>query len=179
MLHTDTAALLLIDIQGKLAEIMYEKELLFKNVQNLIKGFQVLDMPILWVEQNPQRLGPTVPEITELLTDLQPISKMSFSSCRELAFRQQLQELNRHQILLAGIETHVCVYQSAVDLLELGHEVHVVTDAVSSRTRVNKEIGLLRMRESGVFSTGVETALFELLQVAEGDAFREILRILK
>ena len=175
----ENVALLLVDIQGKLAHSMHGKELLFKNMQKLIKGIQVLGIPILWTEQNPQGLGPTIPEISDLLSNIQPISKMSFSCCQNDRFVQALKALNRKQVLIAGIETHVCVYQTAVDLVDLGYEVQVVTDAVSSRKIENKEIGLQKMRDSGVSLTSVETALFELLKVAEGEQFKEILKIVK
>ena len=179
MLKMENVALLLVDIQGNLAHSMHGKELLFKNVQKLIKGIQVLGIPILWIEQNPQGLGPTIPEIADLLSNIQPISKMSFSCCQNDRFMQALKALNRKQVLIAGIEAHVCVYQTAVDLVDLGYEVQVVTDAVSSRNMENKEIGLQKMRDSGVSLTSVETALFELLKVAEGEQFRDILKIVK
>jgi len=179
MLKTENVILLIVDIQGNLAHLMHGKELLFNNVQKLIKGIQVLKIPILWVEQNPQGLGPTIPEIADILSNIQPISKMSFSSCRNDRFVQALKTLNRRQVLIAGIEAHVCVYQTAADLVDLGYEVQVVTDAVSSRNFENREIGLQKMRDSGVSWTSVETALFELLKVAEGEQFREIIKIVK
>ena len=179
MLKMENVALLLVDIQGNLAHSMHGKELLFKNLQKLIKGIQVLGIPILWTEQNPQGLGPTIPEIADLLSNIQPISKMSFSCCQNDRFVQALKALNRKQVLIAGIEAHVCVYQTAVDLVDLGYEVQVVTDSVSSRKIEDKEIGLQKMRDSGVSLTSVETALFELLKVAEGEQFREILKIVK
>ena len=179
MLKMENVALLIVDIQGSLAHLMLGKELLFKNVQKLIKGIQVLGIPILWVEQNPQGLGPTIPEIADSLPNIQPISKMSFSSCRNDRFVQALKDLNRKQILIAGIEAHVCVYQTAADLVELGYEVQVVADAVSSRNMENKEIGLQKMKDSGASLTSVETALFELLKVAEGEQFKAILKIVK
>ena len=179
MLKMENITLLIVDIQGNLAHLMYGKELLFKNMQKLIKGIQVLAIPILWVEQNPRGLGPTIPEIADILSNIQPISKMSFSSCRNDRFVQALKALNRKQVLIAGIEAHVCVYQTAAELVDLGYEVQVVADAVSSRNMENKEIGLQRMRDSGVSLTSVETALFELLKVAEGEQFKEILKIVK
>ena len=179
MLKINDTVLLIVDIQGNLAQLMHEKELLFKNVQNLIKGIQILGVPILWVEQNPEGLGPTIPEIADLLKNIQPFSKMSFSSCRNESFLQALDALNRKQVLIAGIETHICVYQTSAELVDKGYDVQVVTDAVSSRNITNKEIGLQRMRESGVRLTSVETALFELLKVAEGEPFKEILKIVK
>ncbi|WP_020589716.1 hydrolase [Desulfobacter curvatus] len=179
MLEIENVVLLLVDIQGKLAHLMDRKELLFKNVQRLIKGVRTLDIPVLWVEQNPQGLGPTIPEIAAMLSDIQPISKMSFSSCRNDRFLKTLNDLDRKQVLISGIEAHICVYQTAVDLVDMGYEVQAVVDAVSSRSIENKEIGLQKMRDSGVSLTSVETALFELLKVAEGERFREIIRIVK
>jgi nicotinamidase-related amidase len=179
MLKIENASLLIVDMQGNLAHSMYGKELLFRNVQKLIKGIQVLGIPIIWLEQNPQGLGPTIPEIADLLSDVRPISKMTFSCCQNDRFIQALKALNRRQVLIAGIEAHVCVYQTALDLVDLGYEVQVVTDAVSSRNVDNKEIGLQKMRDYGVGLTSVETALFELLKVAEGGRFRDILKIVK
>jgi nicotinamidase-related amidase len=179
MLKTENVILLIIDIQGNLAHLMHGKELLFKNVQRLIKGTRALDIPILWVEQNPQGLGPTIPEIADILPDIQPIRKMSFSTCRNDGFMQALKALNRKQVLIAGIEAHICVYQTAVDLVGLGYEVQIAVDAVSSRNVENKEIGLQKMKDFGAALTSVETALFEMLQVAEGEKFKEILKIVK
>lgn len=179
MLKIENSALLLIDIQGKLAHLMHGKAQLFDSLQKLVKGVQVLGLPILWVEQNPVGLGPTIPEVADLLPDVEPVSKMTFSSCRNDRFLQALKDLNRKQVLVAGIETHICVYQTAADLVAMGIEVQVVTDAVSSRTPENKAIGLQKMTDAGARLTSVETVLFELLRVAEGDAFKEIIRIVK
>ena len=158
---------------------MNEKELLFENVQKLIKGIQVLGVPILWVEQNPRGIGPTIPEISALLPDIEPVGKMSFSSCRNDDFMQALKDAGRRQVLICGIETHICVYQTAADLVNLGYEVQAAADAVSSRNRLNKEIGLQKMTDSGVSLTSVETALFELLKTAQAEPFRQIISIVK
>lgn len=179
MLKQEHTALVVIDVQGKLAQVMTGKELLFENLKKMVQGAQVLGVPILWLEQNPAGLGPTIPELAELMKGLEPISKLSFSACGEGRFLHALKALGRKQILLVGIETHVCVYQTAVDLIALGHEVQVVADAVSSRTQQNKEIGLQRMKGAGASVTSVETALFELLRVAKGDPFKQMLRIVK
>ena len=179
MLKIENTALLLIDIQGKLAQLMHDKDLLFTNLQKLVKGVRVLSLPVLWVEQNPAGLGSTIPEVADLLPDVEPVSKMSFSSCRNDTFLQALKDVNCKQVLVAGIETHICVYQTAADLVAMGVEVQVVTDAVASRTPENKAIGLQKMRDAGARLTSVETALFELLRVAEGERFKEIIRIVK
>lgn len=179
MLETEEVVLAIVDIQGNLANSMHEKESLFENVQKLIKGIQVLGVPILWVEQLPEKLGHTIDEIANTLSDIQPITKSSFSCCRNDHFMQALKALNRNQVLIAGIEAHVCVYQTAAELVNKGFEVQVVTDGVSSRNVWNKEVGLQKMRDHGVRWTSVETALFELLKVAEGEQFRKIIKIVK
>ncbi|MFQ5612170.1 MAG: hydrolase [Anaerolineae bacterium] len=179
MLAVENTVLLVVDVQGKLAHLMHGKDALFENLQKIIKGAQVLQVPILWAEQNPDGLGPTIPEVARHLAGAQPISKLSFSCCGSDRFVQALNALNRRQVLVAGIETHVCVYQTTLDLLELGYEVQIVTDAVSSRTAENRQIGLERMKEAGARLTSAETALFELLKVAEGTQFKQILEIVK
>ena len=179
MLTVEKTVLIVVDVQTKLSRVMYEKEKLFENLQKLVKGVQVLGIPIILTEQNPDGLGPTIPEVAHLLPDVQPLPKLSFSCCGDERFLQKLEALKRDQVLLSGIETHVCVYQTALDLLSLGYEVQVVADAVSSRTADNKEIGLKKMRSAGAGLTSTETALFELLRVAEGTNFKEILNIVK
>ena len=176
---TEDAVLVIVDVQGKLAQVMHERDVLLGNLQKIIRGAQALGVPIVWAEQNPEGLGPTVPEVADLLTDVQPISKLSFSCCREDRFRQALGATGRKQVLVAGIEAHVCVYQTAADLVGVGYHVEVVADAVSSRTQANKQIGLDKAREAGAYVTSTETVLFELLGEAKGDAFKQILKIVK
>lgn len=179
MLRTEKTVMILVDVQGKLAQVMHNREFLFESLKKLIKGIRALEIPILWLEQNPVGLGPTTPEIAELMPHIKPISKMSFSACATPEFMEALNTADRTQALIAGIETHICVYQTAVDLLERSYEVQVVADAVASRTPENKEIGLMKIRDAGVGLTSVEMALFELLGVAEGKVFKEIAKIVK
>ncbi|MDK1031067.1 MAG: hydrolase [Planctomycetia bacterium] len=178
MLKVENAVLVVSDGQGSLAEMMHEKEALFDNVKRIIKGAQVLEMPIIVTEQNPAGLGPTLPDIAALIQG-EAIAKFAFSCCGEEAFVEALRKLGRRQVLLAGIEAHVCVYQTAVDLIGLGYEVYVVADAVSSRAASNRQTGLDGMAGAGARLTSVEMALFELLKVARGDKFKQILKIVK
>ncbi len=180
MLNVDNIALLVIDIQGKLAQLMHQKEILFANAKRMIKGAQVLDIPMIWTEQVPEKLGQTTPEIAELLAgSAQPIGKSSFSCCGDGPFMETFKAINRPQVLVLGIEAHICVYQTVLDLVDMGREVYVVADAVSSRVVENKQIGLDRMKEAGATLTSTEMALFELLRVAEGEKFRAITKIVK
>ena len=168
MLKRDDTVLVVIDVQEKLASVMYEREALIENVARMIRGAQILDIPIIWMEQNPAGLGATVPEVAGLLGGLQPIEKRCFGCGGVPAFMERLRALERTQVLICGIEAHVCVYQTAVQLREARYEVQVPADAVSSRTLENRRIGLARVCASGGSETSVETALFELLGSAEG-----------
>jgi nicotinamidase-related amidase len=179
LLKPDNTALILIDIQGKLATLMHDKDALYHNLQILVQGVQALEIPIFWMEQYPEGLGPTIPELGELLKDQQPFPKRCFSACGQPDFYQQLQKSGRRQILLAGIETHICVYQTARDLLTAGYHVEAVADAISSRTGANKTIGLKKMTHAGTQITSVETALFELLRRADVAAFKQIAHLVK
>lgn len=179
MLAIVNSVLVIVDVQGKLAQLMYEKEQLFVNLVRIVKGAQILDLPILWNEQNPQGLGPTIPELTELLSDQKPLPKMTFGCCGNAEFMKGLQQLGRKQVLLVGIEAHVCVFQTAAELLATGYEVHLISDAVSSRTPGNLRVGIERMKSLGAVISSTEMALFELLRTAADSRFREISRLVK
>ena len=179
MLKREDTVFVLVDVQGNLTNLMHDKQNLFANLQKLIKSLQILDIPILWLEQNPQGIGPTVLPIANLLQYNTPISKMTFSAYKEPKFVEALNKLDRKQILVAGIESHVCVYQTAVDLHNANFEVQIVSDAVSSRTQANKQLALLTMQKLGIQLTSTEMALFELLEIAEGPMFKEVIKIIK
>jgi nicotinamidase-related amidase len=179
MLTAENTALVLIDVQGKLATLMHQREQLYRNLQILIQGVRILELPVLWLEQYPQGLGPTIPEVTKLLPDRQPIPKLCFSGCGQPEFGDALRATGRRQLLVAGIEAHICVYQTTRDLLAQGYHVEVVADAVSSRTPENRQVGLDRMAREGAGLTCVEMSLFELLREAFGPQFKEIARLVK
>lgn len=179
MLEIEIYSLVVVDVQGKLAQIMQDKEILFKNVQILIKSAKILNIPILWCQQCPDSLGQTVPEIGKLLSENDPINKSSFSCCGDDQFNEKLSELNVNQVLICGIETHVCIYQTAIDLINRGLTVHVIADAVSSRTSENKQIALSRLAAEGVRICSTEMVLFELLKTAEHPNFKEIARLIR
>ena len=179
MLEPARAVFVLVDVQGRLAELMYERSKLFAALVKWTKAMLRLDVPILWVEQNPARLGPTIPALRELLAELKPIPKLSFSCCVEPAFMNLLQASGRRQVVVAGIEAHVCVFQTAADLIEKEYQVFVAADAVSSRTALNRDIGLQRAAACGAVLTSLEMALFEMLRTAEHPAFRDLQRLIK
>ncbi len=179
MFTPDNSALVLIDIQGKLAESMHKREALYDNLVRLTRGALLLGLPILWLEQNPAKLGPTIAPLAELLGGHSPIPKMAFSACGEPRFSEALAKSDRSQLIVAGIECHICVYQTAADLLEGDYAVQVVADAVSSRAPGNHELGLQRLRSLGAQISSTEMVLFELLRSAEHPSFREVSRLVR
>jgi nicotinamidase-related amidase len=179
MFSPEKSVLVVIDVQEKLAPLMQEKDVLLKNIRILIQSAQVLNIPVLWTEQLPDKIGPTVEPIRRLLSTRKPIVKKSFGCGGEESFTKALASLYRKQIIVTGIETHVCVYQTAAQLLGLSYKVQVVADAVSSRAPENKEIGLARMRSEGGVITSTEMVLFELLKTAEHGQFRNILELIR
>ncbi|MBN1545088.1 MAG: hydrolase [Syntrophaceae bacterium] len=179
MLQQESTLLVVIDIQGNLARAAADRELLFESARKLIQGAKVFALPIVVTEQIPEKLGSTIPEIAEWIEDIERIPKETFSCCSNATFMTALKSANRKQILLSGIESHICVYQTAIDLLDHGYEVHVVADAVSSRTAKNREIGISKMISAGAYLTSTETVLFELLKTAGSDQFKNIFKIVK
>ncbi len=179
MLDEKNCCLVIIDVQGKLAQIMYNSEVLFKNIQILIKAAKILSIPIIWCQQIPKALGVTVPQIANLLTDNEPVNKSCFSCCGSKEFKENISSLGRSQVLLCGIEAHVCVYLTSIDLIADSKEVHIIADAVSSRTSENRQIALERMLAEGAKISSTEMAIFEILKSAEHPQFKQIIQLVK
>jgi nicotinamidase-related amidase len=179
LLSVEDTVLMVIDMQGNLYESMQDKEFLSENVRKLIRGIQVFGIPVIVTEQIPEKLGPTIPSVVELLPEGRRIPKSDFSCCGDEKIMKALKAVERRQVLLCGIEAHVCVYQTAIDLLGFGYEVHLVADAVSSRTVMNREIGIEKMRDQGAHLASTEMVLFELIRTAEDPKFKEIFKIVK
>ncbi|MDQ3934630.1 MAG: isochorismatase family protein [Actinomycetota bacterium] len=146
-----------------------------RNIGVLVQGARALGVPAVVTEQYPKGLGRTVPEVAEHLDGMEPIEKVCFSAAEADGFDPG----DRRQALVCGIEAHVCVSQTAHDLLERGLEVHVARDAVTSRTEENREVGLRKMERAGAVVTSVETALFELLGAAGSDEFKAVQGLIK
>lgn len=175
----DDAMLLVVDVQGKLARLMDESETMIRQQQILIEGCRMLGLPVVWVEQLPDKLGATVPELTEKLSGLTPLAKSSFGCCGDVDVMSAIRTTGRRQVLLSGIEAHVCVWQTAAALIRQDYNVHLVCDAVSSRSSFNREIAFRRMAQAGASLSNVEMLLFELMQGAEHPRFRDVARLLK
>ncbi|MBK5116067.1 MAG: hydrolase [Thermoleophilia bacterium] len=173
-LDPERAALVVVDVQEAFRNAIDGFEGIASATATMVSGAGALGVPVIVTEQYPKGLGATVPEVADRLPEgTEPISKMSFSAAAAEGF-----ELGgREQAIVCGIETHVCVNQTVLDLLEAGTEVHVVSDAVGSRSLDNKALGLAKLERAGAWRTSVETALFELLGEAGTDDFKTIQRL--
>ena len=171
--------LTLIDVQEKLVPLMGDKTQFVDNLGTLLEGAQLLDIPIIWMEQLPDKLGPTIPEIKDVMKGQTPIIKNVFSCGDSDEYLSVLNRYSPDEVILCGIETHVCVYQTAMDLLSMEKGVQVVADAVTSRKKLNHDIGLQRISEKGGSLTTYELLLFEEQKIAEGDRFRSLIKLVK
>jgi nicotinamidase-related amidase len=170
---------LIIDIQERLFPHIHQHEKLEKNVVILIQGLQLLHVPILVTQQYTQGLGGTIPAVADLFKGDHVIEKNSFSCCGESNFLAELNRLNKKYVIIAGIETHVCVLQTVPDLIDSGFIPVVVEDCVSSRKENDKKIAIDRIRQEGGVVTTYESILLELCQVAGNETFRAISRLIK
>lgn len=179
MLLRNHTGLLVVDIQGKLARLVDESETLIANTARLVQGAQALGLPVVWLEQNPDKLGTTVPELQPLQTGSPVLPKFSFGAQGEPQVAAALAEAGVSHWLVCGIEAHICVYQSVLGLLESGARVSLVTDAVSSRDPANRALAIGQLAARGAALTSVEMCLYELLGDCRHPAFREILALVK
>ncbi|WP_306332014.1 hydrolase [Vibrio injensis] len=179
MLNKENTGLIVVDIQGKLARLVSNSNELVSNCTKLVKGAQFLGLPIVWLEQNPDKLGKTIEEINELLSNQKPIGKFSFDACSEPRFIEAIQKSDKASWLICGIEAHICVYQTALNLKNLGYDIHLVSDCVASRDELNKELAIRKLAGSGVDITGLEMSLYELVKDCREPEFKEILNLIK
>ncbi|MBI5394458.1 MAG: hydrolase [Verrucomicrobia bacterium] len=173
------AALAVVDIQERLLPAIFEKERVVQNALRLIKGAAALKLPVVATEQYRKGIGPTVPEIASAVPGFAPVEKLAFSCCGADGFLAALEKAGASDIVLCGIEAHVCVAQTCLDLLDRGFRVFVVADACSSRTPENHRAGLERMRDAGAIIVSTEMVLFDLLDRAGTDEFKQVLTLVK
>jgi nicotinamidase-related amidase len=180
MLAKDTTGLIVVDIQGKLARLVHDSESFISHCEKLIKAAQTLALPIIYLEQNPDKLGSTIEEVHSLLAPLEAIEKFTFNACEATEFRAAVQaESQVTTWLVCGIEAHICVYQTAIGLLDRGYDVHLLSDCVSSRTQTNKQLGITALMNKGVAITGLEMCLYELVKDCRAPEFRSILGLIR
>lgn len=178
-LNRDNALLLIVDVQERLAVVMREREKVAANTIHIVEAAKLLNIPALLTEQYPKGLGPTVTEIRDALNPYNPIEKITFNCCGEPVFMERIRDIGRKKIILTGMETHVCVLQTCLGLLEESYDVHVVKDAVCSRHKDNFKTGIEFMRDAGAVITCTETVLFQLLEKAGTEEFRTISKRIK
>lgn len=171
--------LVIVDMQEPFLNAMFDREMVVENCRKLVSAAQILGLPVLVTLQNSERMGDTVPEIKELLPPHQPVDKMTFSCGGDDEFNRQMKALGRRTAILTGVEAHICVSQTAHDLLLRGYRVHVPEDAVCSRREATWRAGLEKMRHSGAVVTSTEAVIFELLGCAGTDEFRQMLKVVK
>lgn len=170
----------IVDVQEAFRSVIGDFALIASNIARASLGFQVLDVPTIVTEQYPAGLGRTAEEIFLTLPDgFDAVEKTAFSAFGSAAFRVKLEDLGAEKIILCGVETHVCVSQTAHDLLDQGLSVHLLTDCTGSRFEHDKRAGLQKMRSSGVIISSVEMALFEIMRDATHPKFKEIQALIK
>jgi nicotinamidase-related amidase len=173
------AGLLVVDMQERLLPAIHDRENLLINVRRLAQGAGLLRLPVWVTEQYPKGLGPTVPELKEALGDVRPMEKLTFSVMGALGLWEEMVQSGVSEVVLCGIEAHVCVAQSCLELLDAGSRVFVVEDAVGSRCLGNRNVGVARMREAGAVMVSTEMILFELIETAGSSEFKELQRLVK
>jgi nicotinamidase-related amidase len=170
---------LVIDLQEKILPIIQNKDAILKNSLTLLKGLNALNIPILVTQQNTKNLGATLPAVTEVIRNFNYFDKLTFSCWREQAFQKELIASGKKNVVIIGIEAHVCVMQTVLDLAANGYQPVVVEDCIGSSTLNDKKVSLWRMRDNGAIITTWESIIMELCTAAGSDEFRSLLKIVK
>ncbi|WP_455223477.1 hydrolase [Kaarinaea lacus] len=174
------SCLILIDAQIRLTQVMSDRKTLLRNCETLLTAANILSVPVAITEQYPKGLGHTEPSLADAFPDnAKPVEKTCFSCCSAENFATSLSTTGKQQLILCGIESHVCVLQTAMDLLDRDYQVFVVADAVDSRSKDNKRIALERMQQAGVIVTTTESVLFEWLKDAKHEHFRAVTALIR
>lgn len=180
VLQADRSVLVVVDMQEPFLRHIFERDRVISNCRLLIQSARILNVPVIATLQYAQRMGSIIPEIAEVLPEgCEPIDKMCFSCYGSEPFRTALMASERTQVVLCGVEAHICVTQTALDAHAGGFVVHVAEDAVSSRSRENWQIAMHRLRHAGVVVTCAESVVYEWLGEAGTDAFRQVLKLVK
>lgn len=178
----ESSVLVVIDVQEPFARAMAGREALARNISTLVHIARIVEAPVVVTEQYPERLGPTVPELKQVLDELglyRPIGKLAFSCCASEEFVQRLYDSGRDTLIITGIESHVCVQQTVLEALSLGYKAHVVNDAITSRRREDWEIAIEKMRHAGAIISSTEMIAYELLGRAGTPQFKAAMEYLK
>ena len=179
LLFRENTGLLIVDAQEKLMGVMGNPDRVSERIIQLLQLARVFNLPVILTEQYSKWLGPTIPAVKAVLPEYRPIEKLDFNCCNVDLFNTRLKEKALNQIILVGVETHICVFQTCVSLLQKGYTVHVPHHAVDSRTEDNWNIGLSLMKEAGAVITSTETVIFQIMKRAGTKEFKEMLKVVK
>lgn len=181
-LHQENTGLIIVDIQGKLARLVNDSEHFIKRSEKLVMGAKALELPIVLLEQNPEKLGSTITDLSRHLSTVNPIKKFTFDACLTPSFVSALKcDAYQHidNWLVCGIEAHICVFQTTMGLKQLGYRVQVVSDCISSRNGEHVKLALSRLANDGVEITNFEMCLYELLKDCRHESFKEVLNLIR
>jgi nicotinamidase-related amidase len=179
LLNQENSALVIVDAQEVFLKPIKVRDFIVENIRLLVQVAKQLEIPVLATTQNAEKLGGLAPEIAESIGDAPVVDKLCFSCLASESFAQHLQATGRSQVVIVGVEAHICVLQTALDMLKAGYAVHVPYDAVASRLKRDWKYVLLRLANSGVVVSAVESVVYEWLYEAGTDSFREVLPLLK
>ena len=179
LLNKEHTCMIIVDVQEKLMPVMGRKERVIANIIKLLECSRVFNLPVILTEQYTKWLGPTLHEIKEALPKYEPIYKLDFNCCNVDHFNNRIELEKLKNIILTGVESHICIFQTCFSLLKRGYRVHVPQDAVDSRTDENWHVGIELMKEAGAVITSTETIIFQILKRAGTKEFKEILKIVK
>ncbi len=160
-------------------QVIEQKRRIIENIKRLLLLSKLFGLPVILTEQYPEWLGSTLPEIKESLPSYEPISKLHFNCCDVGAFNESLNSKNLKTVIVAGVESHICIFQTCVSLIERGYQVHVPQDAVGSRTDENWRVGLELSREAGAYITSTESVIYQILKKAGTKEFKRMLKAIK
>ncbi len=179
IIERNNSVLLVIDVQEKFKPVILKWNNLTDNINKLISSFQILKIPILLTEQYPKGLGKTVNKIKNTLNKYKPMEKREFSCFKNKAFLKELKKLKRKNLIICGIEAHVCIINTLLDAISKGFKVHLVIDAISSRKKSDLKIAIERAKKAGAFLTTTEMVIFQLTKTSKHKKFKEISKIAK
>lgn len=178
-LLTRSCIFLLVDVQEKLFPYVEDKEEMLKNIKLLLKFAKIMNIPIIASEHYTKGLGSTIEDVKSLIPEVKPVQKTCFSCCGNEELVSTLKRFESKTLVIFGIESHICIGQTALDAKAMGYDVHVVADAISSRSKFNMNIGMEKMRQFGIVITSTETVLYEIMESKDIKEFKDVLPLLK
>lgn len=179
LLESENTGLVIVDVQERLMTAVGQKDRVIDNITRLLRLSALFSLPVLLTEHYLKAFGPTLSEIIDLLPSYEPVQKNVFNCCEVDAFNERLDAAGRKDIILTGVESHICIFQTCIPLLEKGYQVHVPQDAVDSRTDENRRVGLRLMEKAGAFITSTETVIYQILKRGGTAEFKEMLKWIK